>query len=232
MSLKPIRSKSVSQEVLEQIKEHIISGEWGHGTKIPGELELVELMGVSRISVRDAIRQLVGMGILSIRRGEGTFVSEVFPKDYFNALLPVLMVDRVSLMEILDFREMIESESARVAAIRADANDIERMKKALENMYEAEGDCFRFALEDMNFHTAIALATHNSVIIKVNAIVHDMQKKAMEEIVALTGFLGGLYHHKRILEVIIEKNEEASEQFMREHIRDTINKIKDIKHDF
>lgn len=231
MGIKPVNNKSVSQEILEQIKDHIISGEWGPGTKIPGELELVELFGASRISVRGAISQLVGMGILSIRRGEGTFVSEVYPKDYFNALLPVLMINRVDLMEILEFREMMESESARAAARRSESSDIDRMKKIIESMHKVEGDYTKFAIEDVNFHTALALATHNSVVIKVNAIIHDMLKNAMEEIVTITGFQGGLYYHKKILEAIIEKNEEAAAQFMREHIRTTINKVKEIKHD-
>ncbi|RCX17532.1 GntR family transcriptional regulator [Anaerobacterium chartisolvens] len=229
MGLKPIDNKSVSQRVLEQIKDHIISGEWGPGTKIPGEMELVELFGVSRISVRGAIHQLVGMGILSIKRGEGTFVSEVFPKDYFNALLPVLVINKADLLEILEFREMMESESARAAAKRFELGDIDRMKKAMEDMHKAEGDCSEFADEDVNFHTAVALATHNTVIIKVNAIIHDMIKNAMHEIVTLTGFQGGLYYHKKILEAIIAKDEESAAKLMREHIRTTIDKVKEIK---
>ncbi len=229
MGLKPINNKSVSQEVLEQIKGHIISGEWAPGTKIPGELELVEQFGVSRISVRGAIHQLVGMGILSIRRGEGTFVSEVFPKDYLNALLPVLVINRSDLMEILEFREMMESESVRAAARRAEPGDIDRMNLVIENMKKAEGDYTKFAIEDVNFHIALALATHNSVIIKVNAIIHDMLKNAMEEIVTLTGFQGGLYYHEKILEAIIGKQDELAAQLMREHIRTTINKVKEIK---
>ena len=229
MGLKPINNKSVSQEVLEQIKGHIISGEWAPGTKIPGELELVEQFGVRRISVRGAIHQLVGMGILSIRRGEGTFVSEVYPKDYLNALLPVLVINRSDLMEILEFREMMESESVRAAARRAEPGDIDRMNLVIENMKKAEGDYTKFAIEDVNFHIALALATHNSVIIKVNAIIHDMLKNAMEEIVTLTGFQGGLYYHEKILEAIIGKQDELAAQLMREHIRTTINKVKEIK---
>jgi len=229
MELKPISKKSVSKEVLDQIKNHIIAGEWEPGTKIPGEMELVELFGVSRISVRGAIHQLVGMGILSIRRGEGTFVSEVLPKDYFNTLLPVLMINRADLMEILEFREMMESESARAAARRAEAVDIDRMSKTIENMYIASGNHSQFAVEDVNFHTAIALATHNSVLVKVNAIIHDMLKSAMEEIVTLTGFQGGLHYHRKILDAIIAKEEETAAQLMREHIRTTIDRVREIK---
>ena len=229
MAITAIKQRRISDEVFEQIKENIISGEWGPGKKIPGELELVESFGVSRVSVRDAIHRLVGMGILSIRRGEGTYVTEVFPENYFNALLPVLMIDGASLLEMLEFRAMIEVESARLASRRADERDIELMAEILNNMDKSKGNNREFAAEDLNFHTSLALATHNSVIIKVNAIVHDMLKKAMEEIVDLTGYEGGLYYHKKILEAIANKHEDEAAELMREHIDVTINKVSVIK---
>ena len=134
MAIKPIKQKRVSDEVLEQIKDSIISGEWAPGTKIPGEMDLAEMFGVSRVSIRQAIHRLVGMGVLTIRRGEGTFVSEVFPKDYFNTLLPVLMIEAPDMVEMLEFRAVIEIESARFAALRANDEDISRLEKALSNM--------------------------------------------------------------------------------------------------
>lgn len=225
MNIKPIVQKRVSDEVLDQIKEHIISGEWAPGTKIPGELELTGLFGVSRVSIREAINRLVGMGILSIRRGEGTFVSEILPRDYMNALLPFLMIDNASLMEMLEFRAMVEIESARLAARRATAEDVSRMKGILEHMEKCKGDYKKFAAEDLNFHTALALATHNSVVIKVNAIVHDMLRSAMEEVVSQTGFDDGLYYHGKILEAVVGREESAAVEHMKEHIQVTIRKV-------
>lgn len=225
MNIKPIVQKRVSDEVLDQIKENIISGEWAPGAKIPGEIELTGLFGVSRVSIREAINRLVGMGILSIRRGEGTYVSEILPRDYMNALLPILMIDNASLAEMLEFRAIVEIESARLAALRATQQDIGRMQDILENMEKSKGDHKKFAAEDLNFHTALALATHNSVVMKVNAIMHDMLRTAMEEIVDHTGFDDGLYYHGRILDAIIAKNEKLSVETMREHINVTIQKV-------
>ncbi len=229
MNIKPIVQKRVSDEVLDQIKEHIISGEWTPGSKIPGEMELTGLFGVSRVSIREAINRLVGMGVLSIRRGEGTYVSEILPKDYFNALLPFLMIGKASLREMLEFRAMVETESARLAALRATQEDIGRMKGILDNMQKCQGDYKRFAAEDLNFHTALALATQNSVVVKVNAIVHDMLRMAMEEIVSRTGFRDGLYYHGKILDAIIAKNETGAVELMKEHISVTIQKVGDLK---
>lgn len=226
MAIKPIKQKRVSDEVLEQIKDSIISGEWAPGTKIPGEMDLAEMFGVSRVSIRQAIHRLVGMGVLTIRRGEGTFVSEVFPKDYFNTLLPVLMIEAPDMVEMLEFRAVIEIESARFAALRANDEDISRLEKALSNMKKSKGDYKKFAYEDLNFHIAIALATHNSVVVKVTAILHDMLKNSMVEVVRLRGFQDGLHYHGRILEAIMNRDAETAAGLMREHIHAAIDDVK------
>jgi GntR family transcriptional repressor for pyruvate dehydrogenase complex len=229
MNIKPIKQKKVSDEVLEQIKDNIISGEWAPGTKIPGENDLARMFGVSRVSIRQAIHRMVGMGVLTIRRGEGTFVSEILPKDYFNTLLPVLMIETTSLIEMLEFRSVIEIESARFAALRANEEDIGRMKEILSNMDKSKGDYKKFAHEDLNFHTALALATHNSVVVKVTAIMHDMLKNSMEEIVKLRGFQAGMHYHRKILNAVINRDAEAAAKIMREHIETAIIDVKNAR---
>lgn len=168
---------------------------------------------------------MVGMGILTIRRGEGTFVSEVFPKDYFNTLLPVLMIEGADLVEMLEFRAVVEIESARFAALRANKEDINRLDQALSNMKRAKGDYEEFAREDLNFHTALAIATHNSVVVKVNPIMHDMLKYSMVEIVKLRGFQDGVYYHGRILNAVKNKDTDAAAELMRDHIKTAISDV-------
>ena len=215
MAITTIKQKRISDAVFEQMKEHIISGEWAPGNKIPGELELTELFGVSRVSVREAIHRLVGMGILTIRRGEGTYVAEVLPDNYMNALLPFLMIEGANLSEMLEFREMIEVESVKLATKRATEEDLVRMEKAIQIMEKKRGKVNDFASADLNFHTAVAMATHNSVIIKVNAIIHDMLRKTMEEIVGITGYKDGLYYHRKLLEAIRNRDEKTAVEMMR-----------------
>jgi GntR family transcriptional repressor for pyruvate dehydrogenase complex len=226
MAITAIEKKRVSDEVFEQMKNNIVSGEWAPGARIPGELELVELFQVSRVSVREAIHRLVGMGVLTIRRGEGTFVSEILPSDYFDALLPILMIERPNAIDMLEFRNIIEVESAKLAAKRANDKDIDRMAGIIKKMEDSQGDKDVFSAQDLNFHYAMAIATHNNVIIKVNAILSDMLKKSMEEIVGLTGYEGGIYYHKKILDAIRNKDSELSAALMKEHIDTTMVKIK------
>ena len=125
------------------------------------------------------------------------------------------MIESASLSETLEFRAIMEVESARLATRNADEQDIARMEKAIKVMEKNKGNNREFAAADLNFHVAIAMATHNSVIIKVNAIIHDMLKKIMEEIVDITGYEGGLYYHRRILEAIKNRDENAAVKTMK-----------------
>ncbi|NLN41216.1 MAG: FadR family transcriptional regulator [Clostridiales bacterium] len=226
MSIIAVKKQSVSDQVFEQIKQQIISGKWAPGEKIPSELELAKMFDVSRVSVREAIHRLIGMGVLYVRRGEGTYVSEMLPEDYFNALLPILMVERSNLIEMLEFRSILEVESIKLACSRANEDDISRLQKTIANMKKNRGDNRKFAAEDLNFHLALAIATHNAVIVKVNAIIHDMLKAAMEKVVELTGFDKGIYYHEKILDALINRDENAATELMREHIEVTMEKIR------
>ncbi len=226
MSIKPIGKRNVCDEVLEQMKAQIISGEWSPGAKIPGENELARMFEVSRVSVRDAIKTLTGMGVLHARRGEGTYVTEILPKDYLDILLPVLMIERDSLMDILEFRAGIEVQSAALAALRARPEDIAMLEDILLRMQKTLGGSAEFAREDLNFHTAIAVSTHNPVILKINSIIHQMLGSAMEKIIEITGYEPGMRYHARILEAVKQKDREKAAGIMSEHINVTIDAIR------
>ena len=225
MAIRRVSRTKVSEQVLEQMKAEIIRGHWSTGSKIPSEVALTERFGVSRVSIREAIHRLVGMGVLCIRRGQGTFVNEILAQDYFRTLLPILMIDAPSLDHMLEFRAMIEIGSAELAAARATKDDVARLRAALARMRRFQGDGKRFAAEDLSFHTALALATHNDVVVKVTAIIHDMLRDAMEEIVRITGYEGGLHYHQQILEAIDRRDATGAVRVMTEHIAVTIERV-------
>ncbi len=225
MAIRPVTRTKVSEQVLDQMKAEIIRGHWATGSKIPSEAALTKLFGVSRVSIREAIHRLVGMGVLCIRRGEGTFVNEILAQDYFGTLLPILMIDAPSLDHMLEFRAMIEIGSAGLAATRATKDDVARLRAALARMRRVQGDRKRFAAEDLSFHTALGLATHNEVVVKVTAIIHDMLRDAMEEIVRITGYEGGLHYHKQILEAIEHGDAAGAASVMKEHIAVTLERV-------
>jgi GntR family transcriptional repressor for pyruvate dehydrogenase complex len=221
MKIQKIKPKRVSDQVLEQMKRQIIDGYWKSGEKIPGEIELTQLFDVSRVSIREAIHRLVGMGVLTIKRGEGTFVSEVLPKDIFHMLLPLLMVNKADLRQVLEFRSIIEVESAKLAADRRTSEDLKELSVVIDKMKETKNDLEEFAKWDLEFHTVIAKSTKNDIITKIHEILIDLLQNAMNQIVVKTGVEHGLFYHQKIFEAIYAKNEQSAEVWMRKHIVST-----------
>ena len=178
--IKKIKKQRISEAVMEQMKDTIISGEWSPNKKIPGEMELVSLFGVSRISVRQAIHQLIGMGVLTIRRGEGTYVTESVPSQYFNILLPHLLIEKPDIIEVFEYRCILESKAAALAAERATSEDIMLLEDVYKKLGECKNDYDDCVKYDMLFHSIIASATKNSIIIKITSILYNNLKTGLK----------------------------------------------------
>ena len=115
--LKPIEKESVRGQVFWQLRDHIFRRTWPPGSKIPSENELSRTMGVSRVSIREGIQHLVSLGILETRHGEGTFVRELSGGQvHFKALLPLLVLDNIDILQVLEYRRIIEKGTAGLAA--------------------------------------------------------------------------------------------------------------------
>jgi GntR family transcriptional repressor for pyruvate dehydrogenase complex len=227
--IKKISKLKISEEVLEQMKNNIISGEWPPGQKIPGEMDLVSLFGVSRISVRQAIHQLVGMGILTIKRGEGTFVTESMPTQYFNVLVPYLMIEKPNIVDVFEYRRMLEGKAAALAAERATAEELEMLEDIYNKLGECQNDydeCIRY---DLLFHTVIASATKNPVVVKITSILYDLLKSTMREAIEVVGAEQGRYYHLKVLEAIKNRDPVSAETHMFKHVSSSLDSVKKSK---
>jgi len=229
MAIRQIKKNCVSDEVFEQIKENIISGEWKPGDKIPAENELKDMFGISRNSVRTALQKLIALGILSSKQGEGTFVSELSPGIYMNALIPMLMLDNDGILEILEFRKIIEIESIKLATQRATIEEIEELEKLVESMNTMIGDNYHaqtFAAADSYFHEMLVKCARNSVLMKVYMIIKQLLLSNQLEIQRLMGPSLAFKYHPMILDAIKKGNQFTASELMKEHIEDTIEKVK------
>src|SRR5574341_2360720 len=119
ISFDPVRRTKVYEEVAARIRRLIADGRLRPGDKLPPERELAVMLGVSRTSVRDAIRTLEVAGLLEPRQGEGTVVRELSPDNLVAPIASALMSRRDLLADLMEFRRMIEPPTAREAAERA-----------------------------------------------------------------------------------------------------------------
>lgn len=226
--LKPVTKKSVRGQVFRQLRDQLLRRTWPPGSKLPSEKELSQTMGVSRVSIREGIQHLVSLGILETRHGEGTFVRELGGGGqlHFNALLPLLVLDDIDILQVLEYRRIVEKGAAALAAERATDQDLAEMEAVYGQMVQLRDNVAEFARADLEFHLVLAKATGNPVIIKVNNVLRTILEISMENIVTTLKMEDGLHYHRLIIDAIRAHDAEAAESIMQEHVDRTIVRLK------
>jgi GntR family transcriptional repressor for pyruvate dehydrogenase complex len=158
---------SVTDEAIEKIKEMIISGELRPGDRLPREADLAQRLGLSRSSLREAVRALSLVRILDVRQGDGTYVTSLDAALLLDALSFVIELhhDR-SVLELLEARRLLEGEAAALAAQRIAPAQVAELHALIEAMPGC-ADVEEFVENDLAFHRTIAAAAGNSVLTKL-----------------------------------------------------------------
>ncbi len=215
-----IRRNKVYAEVARQI-EGLILKKLHPGDKLPPERELAEMFSVSRSSIRDAIRSLELMGLVEPRQGAGTVVCEMSASSLFNPASTVPVRQRELISELLDFRIMIEPPLAARAATNAGPEEIAELEEILRRQEDKVHRGEITVEEDSEFHYNIAMASGNSVVLKVLDVLMDLLRETRERSLQMDGrSQRSLAGHKRILAAIKRHDASAAEAAMRHHIED------------
>ncbi|AGA69784.1 transcriptional regulator [Desulfitobacterium dichloroeliminans LMG P-21439] len=223
MNLKPIKTKKIYEEIIEQIRVLVIKGELKPGDRLPSERDLAVRFNVSRASVREALSALEMMGLVEIRSGEGTFIKEVNLDSVVTPLAWILSMEKDTLIELLEVRKMLEGQTVALAAKRAGSQDLRELEDALQAMLEDMQTGKVGEEADMRFHYAIAGASKNKILLRLmNAISDTMHQSLKASRVRL--YEGNvsperLYkEHVFILEAVTRQNEEDARRYMLEHL--------------
>lgn len=220
MEIKPIRRMSISDQVCEQIKQLILDKSWKPGEKIPSETELAEVFGVSRVSIREALLKLNAIGLLESRFSGGNYVREVGADIYLNAIVPIAYVGTDSLLEVLEFRQVVEAKQAGLAARKAKPEDVERLEKVVGDMEKEVGNLEAFSEADLRFHIELAHITQNSLLVACMELTRDVLGKNMQKLVGERGYNSGISDHRKIIEAIRENDERRATELMENHLAD------------
>jgi GntR family transcriptional repressor for pyruvate dehydrogenase complex len=215
-----IRKQRVHEEVAKQI-EQVILKTLSPGDKLPAERELAEMLGVSRSSIRDAMRRLEMVGLVEPRQGAGTVVREISQDALVSPLTNVIAHRRQLVSELLDFRIMLEPPMAAHAATHGSAEEISRMEEILRRQDKKVRAGELAVEEDSEFHYSIALASGNSVVLKVMDVVMDLLRETRSRSLQTVGRpQKSLAGHRKILSAIKRHDGAAAEAAMRQHIKD------------
>lgn len=206
--------------VFDYLYEGITAEKWTVGEKLPSEAQLCQQLGASRTTVRSAIDRLIGLGLAQSIRGKGTFVRTPSLPENVSSYLRLEHVDRLSVFE---FRKVIEGESASLAAIRANAADVQEMERLVLEM-EANRSQADVAAQDMAFHYLIARATKNEIILRIFDVMRSTYARMFEDNVSKLGNIG-VEQHRRILASIQIRDMAAARQCMLDHLDETMRAV-------
>lgn len=221
MNIQPIQKVNAVEQVFEQMQGLLIDGTWRAGDKLPSENELSDMFGVSRMTIRQAMQKLKALSLIETRTGSGSYVREFNPEDSLNELIPLMYIGEPSQIHVFQFREMIDSESVRIATLMRDEKGIAKLEEYLEKMKTAakEDNRREFSQNDLKYHMAIVKMTGNPMLVKAYDILRNVLKESMYSVIEKMKYKPALTFHRKILEAIKKGDEAEAEKLMRAHIR-------------
>ncbi len=162
-------SNTLVQKITTNLMQQLIDGKLQPGQRLPTEPEFAEQLGVGRNSLREAMKILSVMGIVSVRRGEGTFITQDPAFSGYESMVYALIVSKSLPSELLELRKTIETDVLELAAIHCDENDIHELEVLLDRYHQAleKGNTEEAYELDVGFHMRIALAGRNRLMARI-----------------------------------------------------------------
>jgi GntR family transcriptional repressor for pyruvate dehydrogenase complex len=216
-SLKPVRRVRLYEQVIERLLAYVHDGRLQAGERLPTERQLARQLGVSRVSVREAIVALQVHGVVEVRHGGGIFLR---PESALQRPITDLLQKRHRLPEILEVRETLECKLAELAALRRTDGDLHAIDEAIAAMEVAIGRGLLPDDADAAFHRAVTSAGRNSLLAQLMESLSDAIRETRLESLAQPGRpFRSLAGHRRISEAIRQGDPRAAATAMRRHLR-------------
>jgi len=217
--------KLAHEEIIDQMKARIISGEWNPGDRLPTMQSLAEHFKLSITSVREALRILENQRIVSIEHGRGVFITNN-PNLIENPMANIPDIENSSLLQLLEARLVIEPELAAFCAIRASTahqRELVILADTMEEQMRQGGDHFS---TDVRFHQNIAEGADNPFLAKMLSVLSDLSAEGRRATDKLPNMkTKALSYHKLLAIAITERQAEQAHTLMKSHIQDMINSL-------
>lgn len=211
-----------SQEIVAQIKASIFDGKLTPGNRLPSEKELTEQFGVSRITVRDAMRVLESQGLVEIKVGSGggAFVASPSSEPLTQVLTDMLRLQGITPRELVEARLVIETSIVTFAAERATCEDLDAMQRAIDDARRARaaGET-RFTPSSINFHIALARAAKNQVLFFTISSIRTPFYETLDKLSPDDSMAKqAIEDHQQLLDAIAAHDAERARQVMQDHL--------------
>ncbi|WP_063837113.1 FadR/GntR family transcriptional regulator [Phaeacidiphilus oryzae] len=227
--LTAVNDRRISALIVDQVRSLIHSGQLTPGDRLPPEREMCERFGVSRVTVREALRVLEASGLVEIRVGAhgGAFVTQPSSERVGASIIDLLTLSSVSPSEVTQVRRVLEVGIMPVLAEAAEEEDFADLERICEEQ-EAALKAGHYDVElSVEFHTRLAAATHNSAFELLVRSFHGPLLMSLETAQATAPEMGrrGLSEHRKILAALREGDAETASQIMSDHLSRTERRL-------
>ena len=234
LKLDPIHVPKSSDVLADRLRREILRGTLAHGASLPTERDLVVQTGLSRGSVREALRILEAEGLVSTRPGrQGGSVARRPGDESLARYIGMFVEGRgISLLSLLHTREAIEPSIACLAAQNRTDEDVAKLVRRTESVEEAYDDVPRYLAENVKWHCAIATASHNELLRAFMVAISSMvyRASAIEDFATDEVRRVVLKAHRRILDAIVAKDADAARRRMGRHLAALTQAVKAFPH--
>lgn len=225
--MREIQRISITDAVVDSIKEMIETEEYKVGEKLPAEAKMCEMLGVSRTSVREAIRVLQALGYVENRPGKGAFVAS----NHKTEITAWYDVENPRFTDFMEVRMATETTAVRLAVERSTDRDVKKLKEIHESFVEANDnqDLVRMIMLDELFHTKIVGITKNQLLININEqLLEAFRVYRSESFTNGYVYKNAIEPHARILECFQKRDAKQAVEEMRRHLNITTEDMESI----
>jgi len=209
MNLEPVNTISVVDEVVKRITDAIVKRELKPGQKIPTENELCEKLGVGRNSLREAMKMLSALGILEIRRGDGTYIAEKVSPSAFDSVVYSVILEGSTPDEILELRKTLDIDVLELVVNKATDDDIALLDEIQTefHMLIQQKNFEKVAAQDLKFHYALIDIARNPLFGRIVRGVYDIFWPSLENTLKdRQEYMGACQKHDEIMDVIKKRD--------------------------
>lgn len=224
--LKTIKTRRITDEIVEQIRDAIAQGRLQTGERLPAEREMARQLGVSRPSLRQALQVLEHTGFVAIAHGQGTFIRDIGEQALNDPLCALLRDSDKIYLEMYEFRTQIETWAAGKAAGIIKPSDADGLRSIIDRMQQRlaeQTSCYDL---DTEFHLTIARASDNSIYFQIAKTIFylfgEVTRLSHEQLYRSRESQEALFkEHNAIYTAIVRKDVQGARKLMHRHLQET-----------
>jgi len=226
--IKPVIQSNVVDMIFDEIMQHIASGEWKIGSKIPSENELAAKMQVSRNSLRQALNRFNALGIIESRHGDGSYVKSVDLTFYLKNIFPMVILSKYDALNVYQLQKAIQCEAASSCLCElctpAQLAELEQLVQDMKDC-DRQDDEEGYLLADMRFHEVFVEITRNPVLISIEKCVTQIMKGPLQGIIYPSVRGDSIIAHEMVARALRDKEPHNVYHWMCAHMCDVVTRL-------